>query len=67
MKSFLVNLLFFSLSFFLMDLFLFKSFENTARYYFVTGMTCATLAFMFSFDEADLWQQIKKLVKKSKD
>lgn len=49
MKSYLVNLLFFSISYFLTDIFLFKSFENTAHYYFVTGMTCATLALMFTF------------------
>jgi len=49
MKSYLVNLSFFSISYFLTDLFLFKSFENTGRYYFVTGMTCATLALVFTF------------------
>lgn len=42
-----------------MSMFVFHSFENNPRYYFVHGMTCAMLAGMLSFNESRLYQWFK--------
>jgi len=65
MRIFLLNLIFISAAFFVSNYFIFHSFENSTHYYFTTGITCVLLAFIFSFDDIDLWQLIKKLFKKS--